>query len=111
MQSRPPRVEPQDGAFLSSEITVKQVFFSAWTPLMVACGRGHEHIVRRLSQVTGIQLNTRDDRGYTALHLAVDCDNPATVSVLRGLAGVDWNVRDNRGSYPLTDAVGRAFPC
>jgi len=71
---------------------------------MVACGRGHEHIVRRLSQVTGIQLNTRYDRGYTALHLAVDYDNLATVSVLRGLAGVDWYVRDNRGSYPLTNA-------
>ena len=70
---------------------------------MVACGRGHEHIVRRLSQVAGIHLNTGDDDGYTALHLTVSHDNPATVSVLRGLVGVDWNVRDNDGGYPLTD--------
>merc|ERR1712183_52064 len=32
-----------------------------WTPLMVACIKGHENIVRRLCQVTDIQLNFRSD--------------------------------------------------
>ena len=79
------------------------------TPLMVACYYGHEKIVRRLCTVTDIQLNSRDDRGLTALHRAVDVDNnrPACVSVLRGVAGVDWNVRNNYGKYPLTQAVHR----
>merc|ERR1712020_309000 len=31
------------------------------TPLMEACMGGHENIVRRLCQVTGIQLNSRSD--------------------------------------------------
>ena len=33
------------------------------TPLMVACAKGHENIVRRLCQVTDIQLNNRDNYG------------------------------------------------
>ena len=33
------------------------------TPLMEACIDGHENIVRRLCQVTGIQLNSRNDVG------------------------------------------------
>ena len=75
------------------------------TPLMVACGWGHENIVRRLCQVTGIQLNSRNDYGETALYLAVINNNPACISVLREVAGVDWNVRSNNGWYPLTEAV------
>ena len=34
-------------------------------------------------------------------------NNPACVSVLREVAGVDWSVRDNYGRYPLTVAVLR----
>merc|ERR1712218_139206 len=68
-------------------------------------GGGHENIVRRLCQVTGIQLNSGNDYGTTALHHAVG--NPACVSVLREVAGVDWNVRCNGGAYPLTLAVRR----
>ena len=75
------------------------------TPLMMACVRGHENIVRRLCQVTGIQLNSGDDHGQTALHLAVAQNKPACVSVLRDVAGVDWNVRTDHGNYPLTLAV------
>ena len=75
------------------------------TPLMVACSWGRENIVRRLSQVTDIQLNTGGYRGWTALHCAVLENKPACVSVLRGVAGVDWNVRNDFGDYPLTEAV------
>ena len=72
---------------------------------MVACWNGHENIVRRLCQVTDIQLNNRDSSGQTALQYAVLNNKPACVSVLRGVAGVDWNVRDNHGNYPLIMAV------
>ena len=72
---------------------------------MFASRWGHENIVRRLCQVTDIQLNNRDNIGWTALYHAVDSNNPACVSVLRGVAGVDWNVRSNAGLYPLTRAV------
>ena len=77
------------------------------TPLMFACISGHENIVRRLCQVTDIQLNnTRKDDGRTALHCAVIYNKTAAcASVMRGVAGVDWNVRDNAGNSPLTEAV------
>ena len=75
------------------------------TALMLACAFGHENIVRRLFQVTDIQLNCRDDGGWTALHKAVRHNSPACVSALRELAGVDWNDTSNDGDYPLTMAV------
>ena len=73
---------------------------------MLACRNGHENIARRLSQVIGIQPNRGDDEGETALHFAVLKNKPACVSVLRGVAGVDWNVRSNYGIYSLTLSVG-----
>ena len=76
------------------------------TPLMVACKMGHENIARRLCQVPDIQLNSRDSyHGVTALHCAVGWNNPACVSVLREVAGVDWNVRDYDVDSSLTWAV------
>ena len=48
------------------------------TPLMVACDRGHENIVRRLCQVNGIDPNIRDVDGYTALDLGCG-PKPASV--------------------------------
>jgi len=75
------------------------------TPLMFACALGHENIVRRLSQVVGIEYNCRTVDGLTALHVAVDTNNPRCVEVLRGAgASDDWNV-SNDGDYPLTQAV------
>ena len=41
------------------------------TPLMVDCYEGHENVVRRLSQVAGIEYNWRDLAGSTAVHVAV----------------------------------------
>ena len=75
------------------------------TPLMVACYSGHENIARRLSQVPGVEVNARDYNGRTALYHAVIRVTPACVSVLRGVAGVDWNIRTNYGYNPLTLAV------
>merc|ERR1712062_922951 len=36
-------------------------------------------------------------------------NKPACVSVLREVAGVDWNIRDNEGWYPITLAVERGY--
>ena len=72
---------------------------------MVACAWGRENIVRRLTQVPDIHLNSRDEDGRTALLCAVFRNNPACVSVLRSTAGVDWNARSDGGFTPLTVAV------
>ena len=82
-----------------------------WTPLMFACLKGHDNIVRRLSQVPGIQYNCRNESGHTALHLAVLSNRAGCVEVLRGAGvSVDWNLRDNFGRTPLTMAVHRGYP-
>ena len=79
------------------------------TPLMGACYKGHENIVRRLCQAPGIELNSRNVAGYIALHYAVAKNKPRCVEVLRGAGDVDWNVRAVRGWYPLTMAVMRGY--
>jgi len=76
-----------------------------FTPLMVACGEGHENIVRRLCEAPGIELNKRNVVGDTALYWAVAKNKPRCVEVLRGAGDVDWNVRTEDGESPLTMAV------
>jgi len=88
-----------------------------WTPLMFACYHGHENIVRRLCQVNGIDPNLKDVCpnlkddccGLTALHHAVFNNRPRCVEILKTLPNVDWNVRTNRGVYPLEMAVKKGY--
>merc|ERR1711988_1920572 len=88
-----------------------------WTPLMFACYHGHENIVRRLCQVNGIDPNLKDVCpnlkddccGLTALHHAVFNNRPWCVEILKTLPNIDWNVRTNRGVYPLETAVKKGY--
>ena len=52
-------------------VNVNMSSYRKTTALMVACFRGHADIVRRLSQVSGIDLNFTDSDGWTACHAAV----------------------------------------
>ena len=47
---------------------------SGTTPLMFASNWGHDNIVRKITQVPGIQLNIRNDDGFSPLTLAVYWD-------------------------------------
>ena len=78
-------------------------------PLMLACFCGHDDIVRRLCQVTDIELNCRTLQNLTALHGAVVRNHLGCVKVLRDAEGVDWNVREACGWYPLTWSVDRGL--
>ena len=51
------------------------------TPLMAACYHGHDGIARRLCQLPGLQLNSRDKHQFTALHFAVYGNKPVCVQV------------------------------
>lgn len=75
------------------------------TPLMLACFHGHENIARRLCRVPGLEVNTKDRFGQTALFTAVGNVKPVCVSVLREVTGVDWNAGWADGYSPLTVAV------
>ena len=52
------------------------------TPLMAACYHGHDGIARRLCQLPGVDLNSRDEHQFTALHFAVYRNKPACVQVV-----------------------------
>ena len=79
------------------------------TPLMEACKDGCGEIVSKLCFHRGIAVNQRDGGGGTALHHAIVYNRLSCVRVLRGMAGVDWNVKSDDG-YPVITAVyyGRA---
>ena len=76
---------------------------------MEACKDGSTEIVNKLCLHKAILVNQRDGGGGTALHHAIVYNRLNCVRVLRGVAGVDWNVRSDDGC-PLTTAVyyGRA---
>ena len=79
-------------------------------PLMLACFCGHDDIARRLCQVNDIELNCRTLQNLTALHGAVVRNHLGCVKVLRAAGpGLDWNVREDNGWYPLTWAVDRGL--
>ena len=84
-----------------ADVNIKDKFER--TPLMVACSRGHENIARRLCRAPGVQINFKNRFGRNALFSAVYYVKPACVSVLREVAGVDWNA--GHGFNPLTVAV------
>lgn len=92
------------------DVNIKNNINNGKTPLMVACLCGHEDIARRLCQVSSIEINARDEDGRTALYWAVVGNQPSCVNMLRDVVGVNWNVRTEYSTSPLTRAVecGRA---
>ena len=82
------------------------------TPLIWACSRGHDAIVRRLSLVSNIEYNCRDLWGRSALHHAVYHNKHACVWVLRGTGAlhIDWNMMSDYGECPLVIAIYQGYP-
>lgn len=76
----------------ASERNVNQV-----SPLDVAVGEGHTHLVSNMVRKHGADATLVDTNGFTALHLAETKD---MVDVLVA-AGADVNVRNYEGNTPL----------
>jgi ankyrin repeat protein len=76
-------------------------------PLQAAAQLGNLRIVEMLSSA-GAQINARNAKGRTALHLAVTGDH---LDLIRFLIekGAEINVRDVEGTSPLDDAVWRGY--
>ena len=62
-----------------------------------ACFLGHVSIVQRLCRVENIDINFRDDDGFSALLLAVWNNQLEVVEALRTVEGLDWNVQSYKG--------------
>ena len=71
-----------------------------WTVLMQACFLGHTNVIHRLCQVENIDVNIRDDEGYSALLLAVWSNQLEAVLALRTVGGLQWNVQSYKGRSP-----------
>lgn len=78
------------------------------TPLMLACTRGHDLVVREiLSLPEGKRdMDERDEQGETALHRAVKSKSPGRNSLIRALlrAGADTTIKDTEGRTAIEAA-------
>ena len=100
LQPSPPHVEPKMAAVLSSEITVKQVFF-------LACWENDCQKVQHIFPLSG-DVNWRDynDGGWSGLHIAALGNYRELLELLLAQPGVDVNIRDNDNRTPLMFACG-----
>ena len=71
-----------------------------YTPLMKACYAGNDRIVRRLSQVPGIEVNYQTSSGMSAAHWAALNGRTECVRTLSTVEEVDWNLKDGYGTTP-----------
>jgi ankyrin repeat protein len=71
------------------------------TPFMLACGKGHLHVVEMLFEaMEGLGLEEKDYNGMTALHLAAYGGHKDVVTFLIS-KGAQANTRDEQGGTPL----------
>ena len=72
------------------------------TVLMNACKQDSLPLVSLLLEQPGIQVNSRNLQGRTALHLALQwCGSPALLRLILDFPGVNVEVRDKMGVTPL----------
>ena len=75
-----------------------------WTPLFVACEKGHVRIVRMLLNA-GADVNAKLLNGMTALHLAAQFGHSSVVKCLLARKDIKRAVRDSFGSTPFLRAA------
>ena len=75
-----------------------------WTPLMFACMRGHEAVVKELCRHENIKINQRDAAGLTALHHATK-NNCSIVKILAASRNIDLNAKDKDGLTAVHHAI------
>ncbi|KFN01788.1 ankyrin repeat family protein [Bacillus clarus] len=91
----------------------KETTRSGGTALIPAAERGHVEVVKELLERTDIDVNYKNDRGWTALLEAIalgnGSDNHKKVIQLLIDHGADVNMADREGTTPLQHAEKRGF--
>ena len=74
--------------------TKARYFKEKSTPFMIAASLGHIEIAQLILK-HGVDINAVNNKGQTALHLAI-CNNPNSIDTVEFLlaAGADLNVKD-----------------
>lgn len=70
------------------------------TPLMAAALRNRSSLIEKLL-TAGAQINIQNNKGQTALMLAVERQNKDAVEQLLAVPGINLNLQDNDGYTPL----------
>jgi serine/threonine-protein phosphatase 6 regulatory ankyrin repeat subunit B len=83
---------------------VNQTNDSGWTPLLIACERGHVQIVQRLLSRGGIDVNKPEEDGMTPLILACYQGHVEVVQSLLSTPNIDLNKKDKWNDSPLSSA-------
>ena len=71
--------------------------------LMMAVGNSHNQVVEWLLQQRGIDASRGNRGGWTALHMAVNGNNPSGLSLLLVHPTADPTARNDRGMTPLEE--------
>lgn len=81
------------------------------TQLLYAIQNDQAEIVKLWLDAPGVDVNTADSKGRTALHLAVRCGRPKIVAQLLHDPGVRVNTVDDDGMTPLLWALREVQDC
>lgn len=75
-----------------------------WTTLHIAATLGAEELIQVLGNVP---VNAQNNRGQTALHIAVERNDVEFVRALLNLRNTDVSLIDSHGKTPLSRALGQ----
>ena len=71
------------------------------TPLHLAAASGRLAVVKAISRLPGVDINSRSEEGNTSLHMAAYNAHPSVVKFLLTLPNVDAHCTNNDGETPL----------
>ncbi|CAG9559103.1 unnamed protein product [Danaus chrysippus] len=73
-------------------------------PLHLCCTWGLTDVIQTLLE-HGANINSKDAEGKTPLHIAIENQHAAIISLLLSQPGIDLSVRDNKGVTPFAAAL------
>jgi len=71
------------------------------TALHYSAEKGHEAIAIKILQAPNVDVNIRDEDGWTALHYSVEMGHEAILIKLLEARNVDVNIQDQEGKFAL----------
>lgn len=100
--------QPEIGK-LVEKMTEKERQKAAITALHLACGLDHLEMVQWLVLVVGVDVDAKDENGWTPLFISATHEQPRLASFLLRIAHANINVKGPNGMTPLHMAVAMGW--